>query len=319
MDTKTLKIIAANSILESTKLSTMAKTQLMNFVVKEANDQQLKSVALDQKISSISDKKGIEILEQRFNNYLEERENQVISDSIDFMLCAREVICNLVESKVPKSEVENIKKFIMTEASDYQIAYMLINEKFPNEVSNKEQEKVLFEQLNSLTDFNLVPIFEYKDIANSKLGKMLSEGIGDVLKKDVGKSVSNAASKAKAGAKSYIPTFSRWAGAPGRALGKVKTAGKVVLATVIAAIVLKKAMNIYRNRFSSEARACANAAEGREMCMKNARMKALDAQISSLQSSQAQCNTTDKPEKCKNAIASSISNLMAKKRMILAK
>ncbi len=93
-------------------------------------------------------------------------ENQSIAESILFLLSARETLSYMVES----SSVDHksaLKNFLVNEASDYEIMYMLVHEKMPVEKYNFVDEIILFSNLKEqvLINFNTIGKYIGEDIS----------------------------------------------------------------------------------------------------------------------------------------------------------
>lgn len=99
-------------------------------------------------------------------------ENQNIAESILFLLSARESLSCMVEAS-SVSHKETLKNFLMNEASDYEIMYMLIHEEMPAEKYNFVEEIKLFSDLKEqvLINFNVL---------NKYLGENISTFINEV-------------------------------------------------------------------------------------------------------------------------------------------
>jgi len=69
MTNKELKIQAGNTVMES-DYSISAKKQLLNFIINEASDEQLKVLILDSNIERLEED-SIEIVNKRFYNLIE--------------------------------------------------------------------------------------------------------------------------------------------------------------------------------------------------------------------------------------------------------
>jgi hypothetical protein len=134
-------------------------------------------------------------------------ENQSIAESILFLLSARESLCYMVEASSIEHK-DQVTNFLMNEASDYEIMYMLIHEEMPNEKYNfvdevrlfsdlKEQILVNYSIINELlgediqTFINEVDLIypNYSSAASllefqlaAKKDSVLNEGIWDVIK-----------------------------------------------------------------------------------------------------------------------------------------
>jgi len=86
-------------------------------------------------------------------------ENINLTDSTLFLLCARDIIKEVVNT----SSIENkdtVKNFIVNEASDYQIMSLLINEELPEKKYDVEKEILLFSQLKEQVVFNYSTLTE---------------------------------------------------------------------------------------------------------------------------------------------------------------
>lgn len=91
-------------------------------------------------------------------------ENQNVAESILFLLSAREALSYMVEESSVDHK-EELKNFLMNEASDYEIMHMLMHEEMPNEKYDFANEVRLFSDLKEqvLMNFNTI-------------GKYLGEG-----------------------------------------------------------------------------------------------------------------------------------------------
>ena len=99
-------------------------------------------------------------------------ENQNIAESILFLLSARESLSYMVEASSVDHKDE-LKNFLMNEASDYEIIHMLMHEEMPNEKYNFIEEIKLFSQLKEqvLINFNVL---------NKYIGESVSTFINEV-------------------------------------------------------------------------------------------------------------------------------------------
>ncbi len=159
MTSKDLKILAGNIVFES-EYSDSAKKQLLNFI-KEATSYQIKTLILDGKIESIAED-AENIIDKRFDIITENAVSEVVEDTVAFLSIGRETICEFIESQgYEKDQLEEMKNFIMNEASDYQILSVLTDDILPDESSNPVAEAVLFEGLNMAIGTNFMPISEY--------------------------------------------------------------------------------------------------------------------------------------------------------------
>jgi hypothetical protein len=87
-------------------------------------------------------------------------ENQNVAESILFLLSAREALSYIVEESSVDHK-EELKNFLMNEASDYEIMHMLIHEEMPNEKYDFANEVRLFSDLKEQVLMNFNTIGEY--------------------------------------------------------------------------------------------------------------------------------------------------------------
>ena len=87
-------------------------------------------------------------------------ENQNIAESILFLLSARESLSYMVEQS-SVGHKDKLKNFLMNEASDYEIMYMLIHEQMPNEKYNFIEEIKLFSNLKEQVLINFSGLNKY--------------------------------------------------------------------------------------------------------------------------------------------------------------
>lgn len=168
MTSKDLKLLAGEMVLEST-YSKSAKKQLFNFIANEANDIQIKSLMIDGKMSQIAED-AVEIVNERFENMLENGMIEVLEDTLTFMGIARETLCEYLESLGhPEEALNEMINFVLKEATDYQIMSMLMDKGLPEENQNLEEEYKLFEDFNKSAGTNFMPLSEF-EISSSQLG-----------------------------------------------------------------------------------------------------------------------------------------------------
>lgn len=84
---KQLKIIAGAIVVES-KLSKGAKLQLLSFIQNEATDTQVKALLLDGKILTKIDEQTEKIIEDRFKNYIVDKN---LDEKLKEILSKREI------------------------------------------------------------------------------------------------------------------------------------------------------------------------------------------------------------------------------------
>lgn len=141
---KKLKVMAGQVVKES-NYSVSAKKQLLNFIINEANDSQLKALILDGNIEKL-DEDAIDIVNRRFdlNSNLTEEYNL-------FIKMAKEELCNNIGENISDyNAYDDSINFIMNEASNYQILSMFLEGNLPEETSNTEKESSLNETVNCI-------------------------------------------------------------------------------------------------------------------------------------------------------------------------
>jgi len=167
MTSKDLKLMAGEMILES-DYSESAKKQLFNFVATEANDIQIKSLMIDGKMVKIAED-AEQIINERFENMLENGMIEVLEDTLTFMGIARETICEHLETLGhPEEALNEMKNFVLKEATDYQVMSMLMDNGLPDEDQNLKEEYNLFDTFNQAAGTYFVPLSEF-EISSSQL------------------------------------------------------------------------------------------------------------------------------------------------------
>lgn len=78
-----------------------------------------------------------------------------VRNSLDFMLCARSTLNEIVSSsRVKKETKKSFKNFIMNEASDYEVISLLVEEKLPKKKYDFVKENELFQKFNTIISHN---------------------------------------------------------------------------------------------------------------------------------------------------------------------
>lgn len=206
--------------------------------------------------------------------------NKVSQDSDNILECLRECLYYELEDKVESSKLLNLNKFLMLEATDYQILSVLFEDKIPDEKSNPEKEKEFLKSLNE---------------AEVEVGKSpyqmtkwkYSKGSGDQ-------------------GKSKDSDIKPWSKA------------KMIKNIVVAYLIIKNAKKIYEKYFSSRAIACAKSPEGRAQCLRNTKAKALEERIKAIEGNLNHCNDTRDPNKCKTIVKKEIQKLIMQRRELLS-
>ena len=194
MTKKELKKLAGQTVMES-EYSDSGKKQLLNFILNEASDAQLKALVLDGNIEKLDEDAEL-FVNKRFDIVKE-------NDIKDFMDFVKEELCDMLEEQGHDSEVlEQMKNFVINEASNYQVLSMIFEGVLPEETSNPEKE-------NSLNEI-------VQNIIENKI-ELISEEIGTVGKAAIATVVGGPAGLALYGA---YKVFQRYITQAGRACRK---------------------------------------------------------------------------------------------------
>ena len=192
MTNKELKKLAGQNVMES-DYSHSAKKQLLNFILSEANDTQLKALILDGDIERL-DEDAVILVDKRFENIKE-------NDIKDFVYIAKEEICEMLgEQKHTPDMLKKMTNFVMTEATDYQVLSMVFEGILPDETSNEEKEISLKETVQNIIN-----------------GQLITEEVGTVGKAAIATVVGGPAGLALYGA---YKIFQRYMTQAGRACRK---------------------------------------------------------------------------------------------------
>lgn len=230
---------------------------------------------------------------------------------------------NRLIEKIRYKILTEIKPYVNERCSNYiqnapqwHIAYILLNMRVPNTELTIEEKAELFSFISD--NYKLIDdLIEQGKVGAalskvSKLARVAKGGlkrVGTVAKKvatyDIGK-------KAGEVAKVYTPTFTKW----GR---RAKWGAIAGVSLLVGPTILRKAKGVYDEIFGKMAQQCADAPEGKEECLKRAKLRAIDAQISSIRSSIVQCNQAKDVEKCRKTLGDTINKLVQKKNEIVAK
>jgi hypothetical protein len=271
-------------------------------------------------------------------------ENQSIAESILFLLSARESLSCMVEASSVDHK-DALKNFLMNEASDYEIIYMLMHEEMPAEKYNFANEIRLFSDLkeqvlvnyNTLGEYmgesvqtfinevdtvypdfsSAVPVLEFQLASENTLNEA---DPGAYLKKgrELGTTI---VGKAKKGLE-VLAAIKAKAIAAAPALQKAVTsqAGMAVGGAALAALALYASVKLYKRFMSKAAKSCAGqSGSAKTICMKKYQHSAIAAQIKDLGSAINVCAKSKSPEKCKIPIQKKISNLQVKMQKMKAK
>jgi len=167
MTSKDLKLLAGGMVLES-DYSESAKKQLFNFIAEEASEIQIKSLIIDGKMVKIAED-AKQIVNERFENLVENGMIEILEDTLTFMGIARETLCEYLETLGhPEEALEEMTNFVLNEATDYQVMSMLMDKGLPEEDQNLEEEYNLYETFNQAAGTNFVPLTEF-EVSSSQL------------------------------------------------------------------------------------------------------------------------------------------------------
>ena len=89
-------------------------------------------------------------------------------------------------------------------------------------------------------------------------------------------------------------------------------AGAIIAGAALAALAIFGAYKTYKRFFSKAAKACKGTGAERKTCLKQYKVKAIQAQISDLKAATARCSASKDPGKCKATIGAKIQKLQAK-------
>jgi len=238
-----------------------------------------------------------------------------IKDSLLFLSICRNTIQEIAIDK-------DLKYFIQTEASDYQIMGIIINNKIPIEKYNITKENELWVTFQNLIYENyenkiyeliveMSPICQY-NLSSSKIILEFLRESSDQQKyvqglynnmKSAMKATKNAMNKGtKAAASTAIETAGKGS------MGKIAvgiTAGAAI------SIIIFAAEKIHQNYLSKAAKICKGKPE-KIACIRQFKNKAMRMRIEKLRSGMSSCNKAKNSDTCKKSLQSQISKLQVK-------
>lgn len=245
----------------------------------------------------------------------------------------------IIESNLSISKKKELLNYTLTESNKINIKSIILDNKIIENIdidsNTKEIINLRFENFikNQLELLFLISENKKEDdednvVKQSKeLAKSIAIGAGaglatssleDIYKKGLIKASNKIkGSKAYKNIKSKIsPIYQNVKGVVTNK-EKMKKVGKVVIATLVIILAARLAKKLYNRYFSEYTRQCNNvSSEDKDICIKKARVKAIDIQINSLKSSLSKCNSSNNPDKCKNAISSMMRKLIIKRSKI---
>lgn len=172
MTTKELKSLAGSIVMES-EYSDSAKKQLLNFILNEASEHQIKALILDGDIERL-DEQASNLVDKRFDINLDNAIQENINETNEFITIGRSTICNYLESQNHDPEkFKEMVNFIVNEASDYQILSMLVEDKIPNELFDEGKAFDLTESLNTFAGTS----FMLTELTPAAIDKMIDKNV----------------------------------------------------------------------------------------------------------------------------------------------
>lgn len=150
MTKKELKLMAGEIIKES-EYSNSAKKQLLNFVLSEADETQLKALILDGKMITELEEDAVAVINDRFYSAMEKANKDRIEEMKEFIEIGKEGLCKIIESDCgDMDKFEDMINFIINEASDYQILSMIFEGIVPEETINEQKEASYYDLINEI-------------------------------------------------------------------------------------------------------------------------------------------------------------------------
>ncbi len=326
-DIKQLKLLSKRIINES-NYNKDIKLKLLNYIQNEADEYQLKNIIMNKSITSLHYDDTHNIINYKFNNFINEINNEIIQDTKDFINICRETIYNYLESTKEYNiiELKEIKNFVFNESSFYQILSIILDNNIPDDKENIKYEKKYIEHINENYGMNLICLSETQ---NKKKKENENNNEPTAQKQNVGNAVAQTGKEigGMAGQLAMYSVVGTGVGKGiqkgGELLGKGYQAAKTGISGMsqgakmglgglaAAAMLGYAAYKVYQNYLSKAARACANS-DDKSSCIDVYKKNALRQQISKLQSGMGQCNKALEPYKCRASIQNNIEKLRKK-------
>jgi hypothetical protein len=261
-----------------------------------------------------------------------------MNKSILFVLATRKTLCEFLHySRLDSTAKAYAKKFIMFEASDYEIMSLVVTGDYPTEKYNPLKEEKLFNQYKNTILENLSEIAPYieesilrnvitevspiRSSSNRLLKTYLKEQKSEEEKSEKVKGFATMAGAgivggffSSAGKNAY--SFAKEKAKIGLAplLSYLKTPnGKKVGAAVAASLIIFASIVIYDKYFSETGRSCGRLkGSERDQCIKKIKINAIQNQIKALNQGRAACSNKDNQNKCDQVIKTKIVKLQIK-------
>jgi len=223
-----------------------------------------------------------------------------ILDTISFLTCCRETLCDIVDKlDLTQFQKNSGKLFLTNEATDFQILHLIYEGKLPKTENDKNLESKYIELSNRMmhefetlhkSKVEFVPLSEFKLTSNpSVLGFLVENNL--VSEK--------------------LKLRTPWSTGP--TPEEAKRAGKFMLgATAILAGLGFLATKAAKRYLTQAGRTCGHLKfKEKQECIKKFKVNALKAKISILERGKSKCAKCKDPEKCRLAIDDKIDKVNA--------
>ena len=260
-----------------------------------------------------------------------------MNKSILFVLATRKTLCEFLNySRLDSTAKTYARKFIMFEASDYEIMSLVVTGDYPTEKYNPLKEEKVFNQYKNIILENLSEIVPYIDestlknvitevspirsssnrLLKSFLKEQKSEKKSERDKSLKTMAVAGVVGGFFSGAGKGAYEFARDKAKQGLAplMSYLRTPnGKKVGAAVTASLIIYASIVVYEKYFSEAGKTCGRL-EGseREQCIKKLKINAIQNQINSLKQGRSACANKDNQSKCDQVIKTKIVKLQIK-------
>jgi hypothetical protein len=223
-----------------------------------------------------------------------------------------------------ESELNEATKFIMTEASDYQIISMILEGSVPQEYTS-ENEIEIFKKFNSLFETNIIPVYKYIPfLSEQKISEFKSVNVMKDIRQSMPMDVKKRLLAARKAKPSPFIAASKYAkqlktsgkDLPARPMESTQNIQKSPLAVVSIAIYnARKQLEEKLNRSKS----VCDKSKSKRNCMLRGRVLALRSQSSELQKGISKCSETNNREKCSSLIRNKIRKIKENINSLLSK
>ena len=281
-------------------------------------------------------------------------ENQKLVESILFLLSARESLSYMVENSSIEHKDE-LKTFLMNEASDYEIMHILMREEMPDKKYNFVDEVRLFSDLKEQVLINLNTLYTYMgesintfidevDLIYPKFSsaapilefqlqshntKVLVEEVDlernmQVLGREGREAIAKEiATPVKKAGPELIAAFKAKDTAASPVIEKAVRSPELMdsrLTEFLSVLALYASIKLYKRFMTKAGRTCkGKSGRDKQICVLNFQYDAISAQIRNLESAIKVCSKTKNPDKCKIPIQTKIMKLKKKMQKIKSK